>query len=1200
MNPQIRLYLLILYLIPMGMHGQGLFESIDQESVSFDNRQLFEPRIFQGYQVDEADLRTQIEKTIGTNVAIQIPLPNQEEAEFRLEFHAISGPEFYEKFPGIKTFKLTQINGDYVGFGDMTGHGFHAVLRNEDGSVYIDPTDKNRGTATYAVYHVKDYDRPEEYEVFECGVNDLMDEPEDPGVEIERSLERGQSMSRSQGSSANVPLRRYRMAPIATYGYSNFHGGTLESVAGALTTMLIRVNEVVRREFSVEFEFIEEIDSLIVLDPNNNELTDGNTQALINEATPFIIRRGISGSLYDVGHVFCTNAGGLAQVGAVCAQNGKARGVSCGFNPVGDNWYVGLVGHELGHQMGSFHSFNFCRGQNESLAFGFEPGSGSTIMSYAGICGSRNVQSNSDPYYNIGSVESIIGHMHNGVGDNCPEKIPQNNPMPNITLPYGDNSDLTIPISTPFELEAEAEIPGSEDILYTWEQRDAGLNNCPPGEPTGNCPTFRSFPPTTDNKRVFPRIEDIIFNQSSDYEVLPDYSRSMRFSCTVRDWNPAGGVIAWDYVSFDVTDNAGPFSVDPISGTYEVGEAITISWDVAGTDEGPVNCETVDLYLSSDGGFTSPTLLQAGVPNTGSYTLNLPQITTSSAKIKVKASENIFFNISPSTFNIVDATEPGFIARVNPVLQQACPPALTTYLIETEAYGGFENTIEVAEIIGLPAGASFQSDPSGISPGELTELEIDWGNSPEGIFDLEVVLTASGADTIFMPIRSQIVTNNFDDLRGLFPEANAENVAQSTQFRWAKSDDANSYRIELAESPNFESSTIILSEGLGDVDEFNTSALLPTNTLIYWRVVPINSCGEGTPSPVRVFQTVQLDCQSFTSVDVPKVINAAGNGQTRSRLQIFESGSIANINVNRLRGTHQFIGDITAELKSPEGTIVTLFENRCFNSTDFNLSLNDAASTEVICPLNQGRTQRPKDSLSILNGEELSGDWEILIQDRTPGTSGQLQGWGLEVCGSINVEKPSLSLDTVYVSSGGTQFIRPQNLTAEKAGNNEWDFKYTVVEAPQRGVIKHGEETIKPGSEFFQFAVNSYHLVYEHAGMSDELDFFSVVLTDKDGGWVGIDTVYVKVDEVLSDETAINREWSVFPNPARDFVNVSLPDRPRSGDLHLVNMFGQVVERVQLNGSPLYSIPTYDLPKGMYHLRVISEGEKASLKVIVQ
>lgn len=1171
-----------------------------QESVAFDDRQLFQPKAFEGYQVEEHMLRTQIEKVIDTQSAIQIPLPDQEDAEFRLEFHAISGPGFYEKFPEIKTFKLTQLNGDYVGFGDMTGHGFHAVLRNANGSVYIDPTNRERGASTYAVYYVKDYERPEEYNVFECGVNDLMDATEDPGVEIEQSLERGQSMSKSQSSAENVPLRRYRMAPIATYGYSDFHGGTLELVVGALTTMILRVNEVLRREFSVEYHFIEEIDSLIVLDPNNNELTDGSTQALINEAPSFIVRRGISGTLYDVGHVFCRGGGGLAQVESVCSQNGKARGVSCGFNPIGDNWYVGLVGHELGHQMGSRHSFNFCRGQNESLEYGFEPGSGSTIMSYAGLCGPRNVQSNSDPYYNIGSVETIIGHMHNGNGNNCSEKIPQDHPMPNITLPYGDNSGLTIPISTPFELEAEAEIDGSTDVLYTWEQRDAGLKNCEPGMPEGNCPTFRSFPPTTENVRVFPRIEDIIFNQSNIFEVLPDYTRSMRFSCTVRDWNPEGGVIAWDYVSFDVTEDAGPFEVEPISGAYEVGEAITVAWDVAGTDEEPVNCKTVDIYLSEDGGFTYPTLLQAGVPNTGSYTLNLPETTTNEAKVKVKASNNVFFNLSPSTFSITDATEPGFIARVNPVVQQACPPAITTYLLETQAFGGFENTIDIPEIIGLPAEASYQLTPAGISPGEFAELGIDWGNSPDGLYELEIVLVADDADTITMAIRSDIVTNNFDDLRGLLPEANAESVAQSAQFKWSKADDANSYRIELAESPDFELSSIILSEGLGDVDEFNTRDLLPTNTIIYWRVIPINTCGEGTPSPVRVFQTVQLECRSFTSVDVPKVISAAGNGQTRSRLQIFDMGEIANINVNRLRGSHQFVGDISAELRSPKGTEITLFENRCFNSTDFNISLNDAASSEVTCPINRGRTQRPKDSLAQLNGEELSGDWEILIHDKTPGTSGQLQGWGIEVCGNINVEKPNLSSDTVYVSTGGTQFIRPENMQAEKAGNSEWDLKYTVVEAPQQGVIKHGQSTIEPGSEFLQFAVNSYHLVYEHMGESDELDFFSFLLTDKDGGWLGIDTVYIKVDEVLSDETPTRREWNVFPNPARDFVNVSLPSRPRSGDLHLVNMFGQVVERIQLNGSPLYSIPTYDLPKGMYHLQIITEGEKGSLKVIVQ
>jgi subtilisin-like proprotein convertase family protein len=990
------------------------------------------------------------------------------------------------------------------------------------------------------------------------------------------------------------------MAPITTYGYSDFHGGTLELVTGALTTMIIRVNEIVRREFSVEFVFIDEIDSLIVLDPNNTELTDGNTGALINEASRFIIRRGISGDLYDVGHVFCTNAGGLAQLRSVCAENGKTRGVSCGFNPVGDSWYVGLVCHELGHQMGSPHSFNYCRGMNESIPYGFEPGSGSTIMSYAGICGARNVQFDSDPYYNIGSVETIVAHMHNGDGDRCAEKTPQGHVTPDITLNFDETDDLAIPISTPFELEAEAEVNGDTDVLYCWEQRDAGLKNCEVGEPEGNCPAFRSFNPTTDKVRVFPKIEDILFNRNSDYEVLPDYARSMRFSCTVRDWDPEGGVIGWDYVSFDVSDQAGPFTVSPISGAYEVGDPLTVEWDVAGTDEAPVNCKTVDIYLSEDGGFTYPHLLQAGVPNTGSYLINLPEITTNSAKIKVKGSQNIFFNLSPSTFSIMDADEPGFIARVNPVVQQACPPAITTYLLETQSFGGFANSIQISAIEGLPSEASFESEPSVITPGDLTEVQIDWGSATEGIFDLDLVLVADDADTIRVAIRSQIVTNNFEDLIGIQPQANAQNVPQSTQFRWVQSDDAQSYRLELATRPDFEPGSILLSEGLGDVSTFSNNNLLPTNTLIYWRVVPINSCGEGTPSPVRVFQTVQLDCQSFTSVDVPKVITAAGNGRTRSRLQIFETGEVANINVNRLRGTHQFIGDIAASLVSPSGTVVRLFENRCFNSTDFNISLNDASNSEVTCPLNQGRTQRPKDSLAILNGEELSGDWEILIEDRTPGTSGQLQGWGIEVCGSINVEKPSFSSDTIYVANGGTQFIRPQNMLAEKDGNNSGDLLYTVVEAPKQGVITHGQSIIKPGSQFIQYAIDSWHLMYAHNGENEDLDFFSVVLTDKDGGWQGIDTVYIKVDEVLSDNTPTQKSWSAFPNPARDLIHVSIPKAFRSGDLHLVNMFGQVVQRMTLNGSPQYTMPVYNLPKGMYHLRLLTENDSRSMKVLVQ
>jgi subtilisin-like proprotein convertase family protein len=1187
-----------LLLIAVTISGQSLFQPIQKEQVYFDNQQLFEPEAYDAYQVEESLLTGAISKAVEQSGRITLPLPDGRSGQFQLSFYSISGTEFYEKYPEIKTFKLRQVNGDFTGYGDITGHGFHAVLQNGSEHIYIDPTNKVRGQSTYAVYHTADYQRPAAYEQFECGTEDLMDEPEEPGKTISSALERGQAMASS--AQENVPLRRYRMAPITTYEYSSFHGGTLPLVTGALTTMIIRVNEVTRREFSVEYEFIDEIDSLIVLDPNNDELTDGNTEALINEAPTFIATRGISGRSYDIGHVFCTNAGGLAQLSSVCSNSGKARGVSCGFNPVGDSWYVGLVCHELGHQMGAPHSFNFCRGNNESLAFGFEPGSGTTIMSYGGICGIRNIKNGKDGYYNIGSVETIIGHMHNGPGNNCAEIIPKDHTLPEIDLPFDEDSNLAIPISTPFELEANATIEGDSDLLYCWEQRDAGLTNCEPGEPTGNCPLFRSYPPTTENKRVFPKIEDIIFNQSSIWEVLPDYSRRMRFSCTVRDWNPEGGVIAWDYVSMDVVESAGPFVVEPISGMYEVGDPLSIEWDVAGTDEAPVNCSTVDIFLSTDGGFTYPHLLQAGVPNTGSYLLNLPDIQTNSARIKVKASENVFFNISGSTFSITDATEPGFIARVSPAVQQACPPDISSYLLSTEGYGNFDSEINVVGITNLPPEASFFTEPNTVNPGEMLEVNIDFGATGTGIKDLEILLTAMDADTIVVPVRAIVVSNDFEDLIPTLPIANAENVPEKASFEWDDVQDADFYRIDIAESPDFNSSSILLSEAVGDVNEYTVDNLLPPNTLLYWRVVPVNSCGEGAPSPTSVFHTVRLQCETYISVDIPKTISAAGNGKTSSRLEIFEDGVIADLNVVNLRGTHPFIGDLTAELEGPNGEIATLFENRCFNSSDFNVTLDDEASNPILCPLNQNRENRPKDSLVLFNNQSLEGNWTINIFDRTPGTTGQLQGWGLEVCGSISVEKPEFSKDTIYVSRGGDQFIRPQNMQAQKAGNSSGDLLYTVVEAPKNGVIRHGQFDIEPGSQFIQFAIDSYHLIYEHNGSDEDLDFFSFVLTDKDGGWYGLDTVYIKVDEVLSTDQKIDQNVSVFPNPARDRFNISIPSRPTSGIYQLYNIQGQLILEKPLNGKLIYTVDAYDIPKGMYYIQLQDGNRRQTQKVIIQ
>jgi hypothetical protein len=238
--------------------------------------------------------------------------------------------------------------------------------------------------------------------------------------------------------------------------------------------------------------------------------------------------------------------------------------------------------------------------------------------------------------------------------------------------------------------------------------------------------------------------------------------------------------------------------------------------------------------------------------------------------------------------------------------------------------------------------------------------------------------------------------------------------------------------------------------------------------------------------------------------------------------------------------------------------------------------------------------------LATFTGEELSGDWEIRIRDRTPGTSGQLKGWGIEVCGSISVEKPEFTSDTIYVARGESQFIRPQNMQAEKEGNSSGDLLYTIVEAPRHGVITHGQSIIAPGSEFIQYAINSYHLVYQHAGDDEDLDFFSFVLTDKDGGWIGIDTVYIKVDAVLSNDNPTKEELNIFPNPARDYINVSLPNRPLEGEIQLLNMFGQEVYKTPLNGSPVYEVPTFNQPSGMYLIQVGSGTQKRTKKVLVQ
>lgn len=1177
-----------------GLQAQNLFRAIEAEQVNFGPKSIERPDHFSAFETDHDALQNIIETALSSDKTIPLPLPEGSLGQFKIDFYPVAEADFYKRFPNIHTFRITQLDGDYTGYGDLTAKGFHAALHGEGGLYYIDPTHLTIDQRNYVSYFVKDYSRDTELPVFECSTEEpvLEHNVQDPTIDDYRTIQ-----SRSVQADS-LPLRRYRLAASTTAEYSQFHGNTVESVADALASLVVRVNEIMRREYSIEYVLIGNTDTLFFFDRNNDGYTNGNTQALINEGAGIINSR-IFVNDYDIGHVFCTNAGGLAQVSSICTRQGKARGVSCSFNPIGDGYYVSIVCHEIGHQMGSSHSFNFCRGQNESLASGYEPGSGSTIMAYAGLCGSRNTQTFTDPYYNIGSVESITNYMHNNFGASCAETIERANTPPVVNIPYEDG--FFIPVSTPFELDGSATDAENQELFYCWEQHDSGLTNCEPGSAEGNCPLFRTFIPTTDSIRVFPEIADIVQGRNDRWESLPTYSRSLEFALTVRDWDPEGGALAWEFLQFNATEDAGPFTVGEVSGVYQVGEQVELNWDIANTDQEPVNCQFVDVYMSTDGGFNYPHLIATGIPNTGSVKLNMPNIPTNSGVFKVKASNNIFFNISDGEFRIETPSEPGFLAGLQPFAQQVCLPESGDFTITTEGYLNFAEDIFVAEVMGLPMDASFSTDLPSVQAGENMVLTIDFGDNPaEGIYDFEILLTSVTSDTLLLPARATLVSNDFSELAGTLPAQNAENVTELPTFKWVAVEDANTYTLEVASSPNFNAENIVFSEENISLDSILIDELLPKNSLLYWRVVPVNECGPGAPSPVYVFHTQAQDCNTYTSIDVPRIITTSGSARTSSELVIEEEGVISDVNVLNLRGGHQYIGELIAELESPGETKVILFDEDCFNNQDFRVTFDDQAPIELTCPLNQGRTNQPVGQLADFIGENTRGTWKINLRDNTPGFGGELQGWGLEICGSISIPKPDYSVDTMYVDKGGEQFITPQNLQASKDGLGEFDLLYTVVEGPKNGQLSHGSESIVPGSQFNQFAVNSYHLVYTHDNSDAIVDYITFTIEDGQGGWIGLDTLYIIVDPVLNNIQGHAIEFDVFPNPTDIEFTVRMPEAHRTGNIRVFNMQGQIVRERKLNGSLLYHFFSGDLPKGAYIVSVQDQKGQSVKQIIVQ
>ncbi len=581
------------------------------------------------------------------NEVLTLPMPDGTYARFQIVESPIMEPELAARFPQIKTYAGRGIDDPAATLRlDRTPAGLHAQVLSPSGAVYIDPRWRGN-TAEYLSYYKRDFQAAKNWT---CGTPS-GDQAAKPGA----------AAAPTPLLVSGTTLRTYRLACAATGEYTAFHGGTVTAALSAIATTVNRVTGVYERDLAIRLVLVANNNLVVYTNSNTDPYTNNNGSTMLGQNQSNL--DGVIGSAnYDIGHVFSTGGGGIAGLGVVCVNNNKARGVTGSPSPVGDAFDIDYVAHEMGHQFGANHTFNGttnnCGGGNRNPSTAYEPGSGSTIMAYAGICGSDDLQPHSDPYFHSASLDEIVSYTTGGSGSGCAVGTATGNTPPLVSA----GPDYTIPYGTPFTLTASGSDANADPLTYCWEQRDLGPAATLGASDEGSIPLFRSFNPVASPSRTFPRLETILASAPSLSEKLPTAGRAMDFRVVARDNRAGGGGVHTDDMIVNVTAAAGPFAVTSPNTAVTWSGLRTVTWNVAGTSASPVNTASVDILLSADGGITFPTALAAGTPNDGSQAVTLPDINTSTARIKVQAVGNIYFDISNVNFTIMPALPVQFTA----------------------------------------------------------------------------------------------------------------------------------------------------------------------------------------------------------------------------------------------------------------------------------------------------------------------------------------------------------------------------------------------------------------------------------------------------------------------------------------------------------------------------------------------------------
>lgn len=586
--------------------------------------------------------------TTSSNTIVSLPDGEGNLENFIVYENSVLDPELAAKYPEIKSYIAIGIDNPRArAYFSNSPLGFKSMtLYPDQSAVFIEPVTSDLNT--YTIY--KKSDNETSSSLFECGTIDEL---------VLNSSQRKKSISMLARGADDAKLRTFRLALSCTAEYAQFFGGTKALALAGMSNTLTRINGVFERDFGVKLILIANNDIITYTAPLTDPYSDSTIKSNWRSELKSTLNTVIGLANYDIGHLLGANSinvssGDAGCIGCVCSDFNKGAGYTCA-NPInfsGDRFDIDFVAHEMGHQLGANHTYSYVT--ESSSGAQMEPGSGSTIMSYAGST-SKDVQNFSDAYFHAISIQQVTDNIKTKT---CAVAISTGNAVPAVNA----GLDYSIPKGTPFLLTGSATDANTDDVLtYAWEEMDLGnATTTVPSITAITGPLFRSYPPTTSAIRYFPNMTTVlagsVTTSSTEIptEVLAGVARTLNFRLTVRDNRANGSANNTDDMTITVDGNSGPFSVDSQNSavSYKSGSTQTINWTVAGTNANGVNCATVDILLSTDGGKSFPITLLSGTSNNGSAIVAIPNIAGTTNRIMVKGTNQIFFDVNNTNFTI--------------------------------------------------------------------------------------------------------------------------------------------------------------------------------------------------------------------------------------------------------------------------------------------------------------------------------------------------------------------------------------------------------------------------------------------------------------------------------------------------------------------------------------------------------------------